>query len=93
MNTEAQNSFLHAVKKIINPALKKRIEKAITSVENAKTVKDIPHLKKLESKKNIHYRIRVGSYRIGITIEGDMVTFVDFKDRKELYKYFPKKNE
>lgn len=36
-----------------------------------------------------HYRIRVGEYRIGVRIMGDMVTFVRVLERKDLYKYFP----
>jgi mRNA interferase RelE/StbE len=93
MNTDFNPSFRRAIKKITDGKLQKMIAQAIISVENAKTVNDIPHIKKLESKKNIHYRIRVGNYRIGIIIESDMVTFLDFGDRKYLYNYFPKKNE
>jgi len=53
-------------------------------------MRDIPNLKKLNGYM-VYYRIKVGEYRIGITIVGDMVTFVKCFPRKDFYKHFPKK--
>ena len=36
-----------------------------------------------------YYRIRVGEYRVGLSVEGDTVTFVRFLHRKDVYRYFP----
>lgn len=33
--------------------------------------------------------MRVGEFRIGITVKQDTVVFVRCLDRKEIYKYFP----
>ena len=35
------------------------------------------------------YRIRVGDYRIGISLERGVVTFLAFAHRKDIYKKFP----
>ncbi|HKJ43589.1 MAG TPA: hypothetical protein VKA27_15945 [Sunxiuqinia sp.] len=35
------------------------------------------------------YRMRSGDYRIGIIIENNIVTFVAFAHRKEIYRKFP----
>ena len=90
MNTDFKPRFLHAIKKITDDLLLEVIEQAICSVEEAKTVKDIPELKKLKGYKNgIYYRIKLGDYRIGVTIENNLVTFVVFRHRKDIYKLFP----
>ena len=75
-NTDFRNSFGRDLKKIADRTLKAEIKPSILSVENAMTIGDIPELKKLKGyKKGIYYRIAVGDYRIGVTIEHDMVTF------------------
>ena len=90
MNTDFKPHFLRAIKKITDDLLLRVIEQTICSVEEAKTVKDIPELRKLKGYKNgIYYRIKLGDYRIGVTIENDLVTFVVFRHRKDIYKFFP----
>jgi len=88
MKVYPTKSFFRDVKKIINPALKLEIDQVIETVKEAKTIKEIPQLRKLKGYK-IHYRIKVGRYRIGISIVGDMVTFWRFLPRKDFYKFFP----
>jgi len=88
MNRDYQNSYWRDVKKIVEPALKEQVEQAMLSVREANTTRDIPELKKMKGYK-IHYRIKVGKYRIGVTIENDLVTFKVFDHRKDFYKRFP----
>ena len=64
------------------------IENAILSVENAKSMRDIPALKKLKGHK-IAYRIKIGNYRIGLYIEHNTVEFVRVVHRKDIYNLFP----
>ena len=91
MNTDFKPSFFNSIKKIIDPALKEEIEQVIKSVEDATAKKDIPALKKLKGKKKkpIYYRIKIDGYRIGVTIENDIVTFAIFMPRKDFYRFFP----
>jgi len=90
MNIDTEKAFFRDLKKITDPALKEEIEQTILTVIAAKTIKDIPKLKKVKGKKKgVSYRIRVGSYRIGVTIVGDMLTFVCCLPRKDIYKSFP----
>jgi len=44
-------------------------------------------LRKLSGYKNF-YRIRIGSYRIGIELRDDTVVFYRVLHRKEIYRYF-----
>ena len=90
MKTDFKKSFLHDIKKIKDEILLEKIEHTILAVEKAGTKWDIPNLKKLKGNtKGIYYRIQVDNYRIGVTIENDLVIFVIFDARKDIYKYFP----
>ena len=90
MNTDFKRSFLNNIKKVRDNTLLYKVEQSILAVEKAEKIQDIPELRKLKgNKKGIYYRIKIDNYRIGITIEGNMVTFVVFKLRKDIYKFFP----
>jgi len=90
MNINKKPSFFRQIKKITDPALMAQLEQAILSVINAQSPKDIPELKKMKGyKSGIFYRIKIGNYRIGVTIENDTITFVAFGRRKDFYKFFP----
>jgi mRNA interferase RelE/StbE len=66
------------------------IEQVISTVGNSPTIKNIPELRKLKGgTSGIYYRIRVGAYRIGITIDNEIVTFVRILHRKDIYRHFP----
>ena len=81
-------AFFRDLKKVKDHALKEAVEQIIETVAKAQSKKDISELKKLKGYK-IHYRIKIGTHRIGITIVGDIVTFCRFLPRKDFYKYFP----
>ena len=89
MKTEFKASFLKAIKKIEDNQLKNEIVKTINNVETAENLKQILNLKKLKGFKQ-YYRIRIGSYRIGIKIENNTIFFVDIDHRKNIYRIFPK---
>jgi mRNA interferase RelE/StbE len=90
MNTDFKTSFLYDIKKVKDKTLLPKIEQVILNVENAETIQDISELRKLKgSKKGIYYRIKIDHYRIGLTIENNIATFVVFKPRKDIYKLFP----
>jgi mRNA interferase RelE/StbE len=81
-------SFTRDLRKIKEQQLRNRVLNLIEQVENAATLDDIPNLKKLKGGGN-YYRIRIGSYRCGLTVENDTVTFVRFLHRRDVYRYFP----
>jgi len=90
MNTDFKTSFGKTLKKITDKSIKSEIKQAILSVEGAMTIQDIPELKKLKGyRKGNFYRIKVRDYRIGITIENNLVTFYVALPRKDIYKFFP----
>jgi len=82
------NSYLRALKKIKNADLILDLNKAIENVENAVTFSEILNVKKLSGFSNC-YRIKVNNYRIGLVLDNNVITFVQFEHRKDIYKKFP----
>ena len=88
MRTLFRKSFSRDVKKIKDSTVLERIQEAIRAVEDADTLSGIAGLKKMSGAENV-FRIRVGDYRIGITLESDAVVFVRCLNRRDLYRFFP----
>ncbi len=89
MNLEFKKSFARDLKKKAKDAnLRMRVQEIIQQVDDAERMDDIRNLKKLRAEGN-YYRIRLRDYRIGLTIEGDTVSFVRCLHRSEIYRYFP----
>ena len=90
MKTEFKNSLLKDIRSIKDKKLLLRLEQFILAVENVDNLSQIPNLKKLKGQKNkVYYRSRIGNYRVGLVIKQDIVVFVRFLNRKEIYRYFP----
>jgi len=88
MKIEFKKSFLKELQKLRNKGLKNSIAECIVQVESANSSSQIRNLKKLAGFDDC-YRIRIGDYRIGVKIEADIVYFVVFEHRKDIYKKFP----
>jgi mRNA interferase RelE/StbE len=90
VQTDFKNSFLKDIRVIKNKETLSRLKEFIEAVETADSLAQIPNLKKLKGKKNkLYYRSRIGNYRVGLVIKQEVVSFVRFLHRKEIYRYFP----
>ncbi|MFM7382029.1 MAG: type II toxin-antitoxin system RelE family toxin [Microcystaceae cyanobacterium] len=74
--------------KVTDLSLLRKVQETIRIVKNATNLMEIPNIKKLKSKKN-YYRIRIGDYRLGISLENNEVTFIRIRHRREIYRKFP----
>jgi mRNA interferase RelE/StbE len=96
-----EQKFLKDIKKIKDGRFLKPIQSKVEEVERIVNdhkdngeVPDIPGLIKLQGYDD-YYRIRVGDYRFGISIEitlgevEDVFRFVRCLHRKDIYRYFP----
>ncbi|MCE2733226.1 MAG: hypothetical protein LW821_07675 [Flammeovirgaceae bacterium] len=89
MKVVFDKSFLKSIKKIKNTEVEQSIATVIQEVEQAHSIRDILSVKKLQGYKS-YYRIRVGSYRIGIKlIDKTTVEFIVTASRDEIYRIFP----
>jgi mRNA interferase RelE/StbE len=66
----------------------RRVKATIEAVEKAESLDKINGLKKLKGGGN-YYRLRIGDFRVGLSVEADKVIFVRFINRKDIYRYFP----
>ena len=88
MNVEFKSSFVKDLKKIKEKQLQGQIRELIEKVESSANITELDHTKKL-SGSDVYYRIRLGDYRVGLKIENNIVYFIRFLHRKNIYRYFP----
>ena len=88
MKIEFRKSFERDLRKIKDGATLQRIQAVIETVESIDSLSDVGGIKKLKAE-GAYYRIRVGDYRIGLSLNGDTLVFVRLLPRKEIYRYFP----
>jgi len=86
-----ERSFDRDVDGIRDKTLLRKLQAFISAIENADSIQEIPHLKKIEGYKS-YYRIKIGDHRLGMeAISSKEVILLRFLHRKDIYRYFPKK--
>ena len=88
MKTLYKNSFVKDLKKVRGKKIKNRVRSMIEDAEQSEKISELAGLKKMQGGEN-YYRIRIGSYRVGVIIDSDTIIFVRFLHRKDIYRYFP----
>lgn len=88
MKVAFRKSFEKDLRKLGDPQILKRVKAVIREVEASQHLDEISNFKKLKTKGN-YYRIRVGDYRIGLTVDREVVNFVRILHRREIYQKFP----
>lgn len=88
MNVSFKASFTKDLRAIKDIRLLARVEKAILNVERAPSMDKVHNQTSLKGWQGYH-RIRIGDYRLGVSVEGDTVSFVRVLHRREAYRYFP----
>lgn len=88
MKTDFKKSFTKDLKKIREQDLKKRVATAIKRAEEAKSLRKVENITKLRGSDR-YYRIKIGDYRIGLKLKDNMLIFIRFLHRRDIYKYFP----
>lgn len=74
MTLEFRASFLKDLRSIRDRSILRRVRQAIAEIEAASSVLEIRNLKKLRIGGH-YYRIRLGNYRLGLTIEDNNCLF------------------
>jgi mRNA interferase RelE/StbE len=81
-------SFEKDLRRIADRRVRASVSEAISEVEAARRPGEIRGLKKLRAGGD-YFRLRIGDYRVGLTIEDEVVKFVRLLHRSEIYRYFP----
>ena len=84
----AEKTFLKDTDKIKDIPLLIKLRETISYLNDINKLSEISNLKKLSGKNN-YYRIRIGNYRIGLSIVHNEINLIRFLHRKDIYKYFP----
>ena len=64
------------------------MRQVIEQIEAADALSGVPNVTKIGGSEN-PYRIRVGDYRIGVSVIEEEAEFVRCPHRRDIYRYFP----
>ena len=89
MEVGYRESFLRDLKKLKYHPIYDRIDElAFETLPTAQDLREIPGIKSMTGYSD-RYRIRIGSYRVGLRVEGRKVELVRVLDRRDFYRHFP----
>ena len=89
MEVRYRESFLRDLKKLKKlPIYEKIFLLSFETLPSTAELRDVPGVKALQGHPH-RFRIRVGSYRIGIETAAGTIEMVRVLDRREFYRYFP----
>jgi len=88
MTVDFRESFSRDLRAVKDKAILTRVKEVIEKVIECESLIDVPNVKRMKGNPGF-YRIRIGDYRVGLMVEGEVVTFVRFLHRREVYRYFP----
>ena len=88
MKVEFLEQFEKDLATVRDSSILDAVASAISSLEDATTLREVRNLKKLKGYRNI-FRIRIRDYRIGFILENGIVELARFLPRKDIYRLFP----
>ncbi|MEJ8817187.1 type II toxin-antitoxin system RelE family toxin [Lacibacter sp. H407] len=88
MNIRIDETFEKDLRKIKSKPLDKKVALLIRDLLAAESLTEIRNLKLLKGS-DVHYRIRLGDYRVGLIVSGKTLILVRILHRKEIYRFFP----
>ena len=72
-----------------SPSLRRRIDRKIVELEAADSLTEVSSVQRLTSPSGNDYRIRIGDYRLGVTVDDEVAILVAFGPRGDFYRQFP----
>ena len=88
MKVEFTPRFRRDLRRQRNPEIRRRVEQAILDLEAAPSLAAVSGAARLRAP-GLFYRVRIGNYRIGLTVEGDTLVLIRFLHRRDMYRVFP----
>ena len=89
MQVRFDAGFNRDLRRMRNDAnLRRRVERAIAGIESAPTLSQIQGIARMTAS-GAYYRIRIGDYRLGFEVEGDIAILISFGHRRDVYRRFP----
>ena len=88
MEVDFRTSFTRDLRRIRSAEVRQRVLHKVEELEAASTIEEVSGSRRLTADGR-QYRVRIGDYRLGITMEGEMAVLVRFLHRREIYRVFP----
>lgn len=88
MQVEQTRLFRRDIRRIGSAQLRHQVDLRIQELAAAPTIRDVGGVRRMVGGGE-HYRIRIGDYRLGITMHGETAILRRFLPRGEIYRYFP----
>ena len=88
MTVEPTRRFRRDVRGIGSAQIRRRLDQVIQELIEANNVTEVTGVSRLRAEGQ-HYRIRIGDYRLGITMDGETAVLCRFLPRGEIYRHFP----
>ncbi len=88
MIVEPTRRFDRDVRGIGAAQIRRRLDQVIQELIEAGNITEVTGVRRL-SAEGRHYRIRIGGYRLGITMDGETAVLRRFLPRGEIYRNFP----
>ena len=88
MIVEPTRRFRRDVRGIGSAQIRRRLDQVIQELIDADNITEVSGIVRLRAEGQ-HYRVRIGGYRLGITMDGDTAVLRRFLPRGEIYRYFP----
>ena len=91
MQTLIKPAFKRDLSRLLDPAARRRARRAVATIQAAPALSAIPNLRRLRGGGGgpHHYRMRVGNYRLALTLDGDVAILERYLHRREIYRRFP----
>lgn len=88
MDLEYRTSFVRDLRRVRSAEIRRRVERTIGDLEAAATIDRVAGAASIKGPGR-YYRIRIGDYRLGMSIDGHTAILVRLLHRRDIYRYFP----
>ena len=88
MEVEYTAGFTRDLRQIRSSDTRQRVLSKIEQIEESSAITQVTHVVRMTGASN-YYRVRIGDYRLGITVQGNVVILHRFLHRRDIYRYFP----
>lgn len=88
MNIKIDETFEKDLRKLRSKPLETKTALLIREIIDSEFLSEIKNIKQLKGS-NIHYRVRIGDYRVGLIFQKNTIYLIRILHRKEIYRFFP----
>ncbi|MCH7497654.1 MAG: type II toxin-antitoxin system RelE/ParE family toxin [Candidatus Marinimicrobia bacterium] len=88
MKVRFKRTFLKDMERLPPDVRRKVTHLVFDEIPRLDHIRNLKSLRKISGEKD-YYRIRHGSYRIGLMRRGDDLVFMRILHRRDIYRYFP----